>query len=99
MNIKVTENEKECILAIEGRVDTMTAPQLEEAVAEHADSRDKMIIDLSDTEYISSAGLRVVLIAHREMEKKGGLILRHPSKNVASVFKMTGFSRSLCIEE
>ena len=98
MNIKVTENEKECILAIEGRVDTMTAPQLEEAVADHADSCDKMILDLSDTEYISSAGLRVILVAHRKMEQKGGLVLKNLNKNVDTIITMTGFRKKFNIE-
>ena len=95
MNIKVTENEKECILAIEGRVDTMTAPQLEEAVADHADSCDKMIPDLSDTEYISSAGLRTILLANETIGDDGVITVKGANPMIMDIFDTTGFSAML----
>lgn len=98
MTITATVNEKIGTLSIEGRIDTVTAPQLEQTFADYAQSCDKIIFDLSDTDYISSAGLRVILIAHREMQKKGGLVLRNLSKNVESVITLTGFDRIVCIE-
>lgn len=98
MNIKSSINENVCTLFIEGRIDTLTAPELEQAFIDNAENCEKMIFDFSKTEYISSAGMRVILVAHREMEKKGGLVLKNLSKNVESVIKMTGFSRFVTIE-
>ena len=83
---------------IQGRIDTLNAPELEQAFIENAENCEKMIIDFSDTDYISSAGLRVILVAHRKMEKKGGLVLKNLSKNVASIMKMTGFVKYVNIE-
>ena len=98
MNIKTSTDDNICTLLIEGRIDTLTAPELEQAFIDHADSCDKMIFDLSETEYISSAGLRVILVAHREMEKKGGLLLKNLSKNVSNIIRMTGFGKFVNIE-
>ena len=98
MNIKVTKEGNTCILFIEGRVETMTAPELEQTFIDNAEDCEKMVFDFSQTEYISSAGMRVILVAHREMEKKGGLVLRNLSKNVESIIKLTGFGRFVNIE-
>ncbi len=98
MNITATIENKICTLSVEGRIDTLTAPQLEQAFAENADKCDKIIFDLAKTEYISSAGLRVIIVAHREMEKKDGLVLKNLSKNIASIIKMTGFDKKIPIE-
>ncbi len=98
MTIKATENDKTCTLLIEGRIDTMTAPQLELTFAEYAENCEKMIFDLAETDFISSAGLRVIVVAHREMQKKGGLVLRNLSKNVRTVITLTGFDKIVCIE-
>lgn len=98
MNINTSRKDNECTLFIEGRIDTLTAPELEQVFAENAETCTKMIFDLSQTEYISSAGLRVILVAHREMEKKDGLVLKNLSKNVANIIKMTGFGKFVNIE-
>ncbi len=98
MNIKTSSHDNICTLFIEGRIDTLTAPELEQAFIDNAENCEKMILDFSETEYISSAGMRVILIAHREMEKKGGLVLKNLSKNVESIIKMTGFGKFVTIE-
>ena len=98
MTINKTVYNNVCTLFIEGRIDTLTAPELEQAFADNADSCDKMIFDMSNVDYISSAGLRVVVVAHREMQKKDGLVLKNLSKNVASIINLTGFNKALNIE-
>lgn len=98
MNIKKCTENNVCTLFVEGRIDTLTAPELEQAFIDNAEDCDKMIFDLSETEYISSAGMRVILVAHREMEKRDGLVLRNLSKNVANIINMTGFGRFVNIE-
>ena len=98
MTINKAIEGKVCILFIKGRIDTLTSPELEQEFIENAENCEKMIFDLSETEYISSAGLRVILVANREMEKKDGLVLRNLSKNVESIIRMTGFGKFVCIE-
>ena len=98
MNIHAVVEDRVCSLSVAGRIDTLTAPELEQAFADHSAECDKMIFDLSEVDYISSAGLRVIVAAHREMEKKNGLILRGLSKNVESIIKLTGFNRIMHIE-
>lgn len=98
MKINTSTQNNVCTMFIQGRIDTLNAPELEQAFIENAENCEKMIIDFSDTDYISSAGLRVILVAHRKMEKKGGLVLKNLSKNVASIMKMTGFVKYVNIE-
>ena len=98
LNIKVKQEDKTSTLVLEGRLDTLTAPELEEKVEDIIDSTEKLIFDLEQLEYISSAGLRVLLGAVQEMEDKGEMIIRHPSKSVREVFDLTGFSRLFTIE-
>ena len=98
MTIQITVNDKVCTLFVEGRIDTLTAPELEQAFTENAANCDKLIFDLSQVDYISSAGLRVIVVAHREMEKKDGLVLKNLSKNVESIINLTGFNRTIHIE-
>ena len=98
MNIHAVVEDRVCSLSVAGRIDTLTAPELEQAFADHSAECDKMIFDLSEVDYISSAGLRVIVAAHREMERKNGLILRGLSKNVESIIKLTGFNRIMHIE-
>ena len=99
MTINVTKEEDTVIIAPEGRVDTLTSPELELAVMENATECEKMVLDFKDVDYISSAGLRVIVAAHREMAEKGGMVLRGLTKNVRTIIKMTGFDKKLHIEE
>ena len=84
---------------IEGSLDTLTAPALMEELEKDMDGADELILDFQGVPYISSAGLRVIVVAHREMEKKNGLVLKSLSKNVKSVIDLTGFNKALNIEE
>ena len=91
------ENEK-MTYAIAGRIDTLTAPALEAAInALDADVRD-LVLDMTDVEYISSAGLRVLLAAQKKMSKIGTLKLIGVCDAVMEVFEMTGFADILVIE-
>ncbi len=99
MTLNATVNENVCTIAAVGEIDTLTAPQLEQAIADNAAGCDKVVLDMSGVTYISSAGLRVVIAVHRDMEKKGGLSVKGLNENVRGVFKMTGFDRVLHIED
>ena len=85
-------------LALEGRLDTTTAPDLEQAIKAELNHVDALVLDFSKLEYISSAGLRVLLSAHKAMAKKGGMKVTHVSEMVMEVFEVTGFSDILNVE-
>ena len=85
-------------LALEGRLDTTTAPQLEAELKQALPSADELVLDLNDLVYISSAGLRVLLSAHKTMSKKGGMTVKNVSELVQEVFDVTGFADILTIE-
>lgn len=85
-------------IAIEGRLDTTTAPQLEKFLSENMDGVRDMVIDMEKLEYVSSAGLRVFLGAHKKMSKLGTMKLINVCDEVMEVFDMTGFTDILDIE-
>ena len=85
-------------VGLEGRLDTTTAPQLEAELKASLPGVTSMIFDFSQLEYISSAGLRVILYAQKVMNKQGTMVLRHVNEMVMEVFEITGFSTILTIE-
>ncbi len=85
-------------LTLSGRVDTVTAPELEAAVFTNADGITAVILDMENLEYISSAGLRVLLAAQKRFAAGGGVTVRRPNETVAEVLDMTGFSDILKVE-
>lgn len=85
------------VLSVEGRLDTATAPELESALANLSDTTN-LVIDMQGLEYISSAGLRVLLKLQKLLGKKGSLTLKHVCASIAEVFDITGFSDFLTIE-
>jgi len=89
----ITKNVKdtELTLCIEGRLDTITAPELEKELAQSADSADSLVINCEKLDYISSAGLRVLLAAHKQFSKKQGLTITNVNPNVMDIFEVTGF--------
>ena len=100
MEISKNKNGEELVIAIKGRLDTNTAPELEKSALEDLKDYKKLTLNLSDLDYISSAGLRVVLMIHKSMTGQGGkLVVSHPKDEVLEVFDMTGFSSFLVIEE
>ena len=99
MTIEVKKEERTLKLAMKGRLDTMTAPQLEEAFCNRPADIRHLIMDCSDLEYMSSAGLRVLLMAHKTMVGQGGtVIIRGANAEIKEVFAITGFSQILTIE-
>lgn len=86
------------ILYIEGEINSFTAPELEEVIKNDLNGVKSLVLDLKDVEYLSSAGLRVLLVAHKVMAKQGKMSLRNVNKSVMEVFDITGFSNILDIE-
>lgn len=98
MNI-IKKNENGCLsISLEGRLDTMTAPELEAAVKDELAGVDAAVLDLAALEYVSSAGLRVILSIHKALAAKSGLTVKNPNETVSEVFEVTGFSDILNIE-
>ena len=85
-------------LVIEGRLDTTTAPQLESELKSNIDGVDKLVLEFSSLEYISSAGLRVLLVAQKIMNKQGSMVIRNVNEDVMDIFDVTGFADILTIE-
>lgn len=85
-------------LSLEGRLDTTTAPELERELQTSLDSASELTLDLEKLDYISSAGLRVLLSAHKVMSKKGGMKIVNANEIVSEVFDVTGFADILTIE-
>ena len=97
MSLKIEKKNAET-LALEGRLDTLTAPELEAEIFAILPSVQTLILDMEKLDYISSAGLRVILKTQKALEKKAGLKLTHVSNEVKEVFDITGFSDFLTIE-
>ena len=96
MNITKTVNGKDFIVSIDGRLDTTTAPQFEEFMVENISKMITLTLDCAGHEYVSSAGLRVLLSAQKRL--KGGMKLKNVCELVMEVFEMTGFVDILVIE-
>lgn len=87
------------ILNVKGRLDTTTAPMLEEKLKGRLEGITRLVMDFSLLEYISSAGLRVLLSVHKELLKQDGrLVIRNANEEVMDVFTITGFSEKLILE-
>ena len=98
MTIEKKVNGNALEIALEGRLDTMTAPELEAELNQSLGGVDSLTLDFSKLEYISSAGLRVLLSAHKVMSTKGGMKVTNVNEIVQEVFEVTGFADILNIE-
>ena len=98
MTINQTKNGDALIVALTGRLDTTTAPQLETELKSALDGVKTLELDFSGLDYISSAGLRVLLSTQKQMNKLGGMKVTHVNETVSEVFEVTGFSDILTIE-
>lgn len=98
MNIKKELNENTLTLSLEGRLDTTTAPQLEAEVNGSISGVTNLVIDMQTLQYISSAGLRVLLSAQKTMNKQGKMTVRNVNDTIMEVFEVTGFADILTIE-
>ena len=98
MKITKGKNGNALLVALEGRLDTMTAPELEAELKQELNGVESLELDFSRLDYISSAGLRVLLSAHKIMSGKGGMEVTHVNEIVQEVFDVTGFADILDIE-
>lgn len=98
MTLNVNRNENAAIIEIIGRLDTVTAPALDKMIGEELDGVTDITLDMNALEYISSAGLRVLLSAQKKMQKIGSIKLIGVSEAVMEVLDMTGFTDILTIE-
>ena len=98
MNIIKETNGTALSLALEGRLDTTTAPQLEAELKSSLDGVTELNLDFTKLEYLSSAGLRVLLAAQKVMNRQGAVVLHHVNETIHEVFEVTGFIDILTIE-
>ena len=94
---KHTDGDK-LTIALEGRLDTSTAPELEAELNAILDGVKQLVLDMEQLLYLSSAGLRVVLAAQKRMNKQGQMVVRHVNETIMEVFEVTGFVDILTIE-
>ena len=98
MQISTEKENSKLTVTVSGRIDTVTAPELEKYVLDHMEGITEMALDLADVEYISSAGLRALLQIHKDMSKQGQLKLLNINTAVKEIFGMVGFLRIFTIE-
>lgn len=99
LNLNAEKKETELNYALEGRLDTTTAPLLEESLKENIDAVEKLVFDFEKLEYISSAGLRTLLSAQKTMNKQGEMVIKNVCESIMEVFDITGFTDILTIEK
>ena len=98
MNINKIEKGTELIIELEGRLDTTTSPELEKELKQSLSGVTSLILDMDKLDYISSAGLRVLLSAEKEMNKQGSMLVKNVNENIMEIFDVTGFVDILNIE-
>lgn len=98
MTLNINKSENKAIIEVIGRLDTMTAPSLDKMIGGELDGITELTLDMNALEYISSAGLRVILSAQKKMQKIGSMKLIGVCEPVMEVFEMTGFADILDIE-
>lgn len=98
MEIVKTFNEETLNISLEGRLDTMTAPQFEKELKESIDGIKNLVLDFEKLAYVSSAGLRVILSAQKIMNKQGTMKILNVGDDIMEVFEITGFADILTIE-
>ena len=98
MKIEQSRNGNDLVIRLEGRLDTVTAPELEASLRASLDGVSALEIDLAGLEYISSAGLRVMLLAQKSMSRQGAMKVTHVNAAIMEIFEVTGFSDILTIE-
>ena len=98
MTIEINKNGEVTTLVVAGRLDTITAPAFDKTIAEDIEGTKELILDLTGLEYVSSAGLRVLLSAHKKMQSVGSMKVTNVCEEIMDVFEMTGFADILVIE-
>ena len=98
LNINKSVEDSKVTFALEGRLDTITSPDFENELKGSLDNATELIIDFTNLEYISSAGLRVLLSAHKTMSKQGSMKITNVNSTIMEIFEVTGFADILSIE-
>ena len=98
MNIIKNKIDEELTVSLEGRLDTTTSPDFENEIKGLYDTTENLVIDMEKLDYISSAGLRVLLAVQKQMSGKGSMVIRNANEIVSEVFEVTGFVDVLNIE-
>ena len=98
MTIEIKRNAEETTIELVGRLDTTTAPALDKTINEDIGNTKNLVLDIKKLEYISSAGLRVLLSAQKKLQKIGSMKVTNVREEVMEVFEMTGFADILTIE-
>ena len=98
MTIQQIKNEKALTVVLEGRLDTMTAPELEAVLKTALEGVEELTFDFEKLDYISSAGLRVLLAAQKTMNRQGSMKVKNANEIIMEIFEVTGFSDILTIE-
>ncbi len=98
MNIVKTQDGSVLTVALEGRLDSVTAPELDADIKASLDGVTELVLDFEKLDYISSAGLRVLLSAHKTMSQQGSMKVVKPNESVKEIFDITGFSEILTVE-
>lgn len=98
MTFEIKKNGNKTTFEIAGRLDTITAPTLDKAIGENIEGTEILVLDLKELEYISSAGLRVLLSAQKKMNRSGSMKVTNVCEDIMEIFEMTGFADILVIE-
>ena len=98
MTILQTKNEKALTIALEGRLDTTTAPELEAVLKDTLAGVEELTFDFEKLDYISSAGLRVLLATQKTMNRQGSMKVIHANEMILEIFEVTGFADILTVE-
>ena len=99
MEIKQTLNNDELIVTLKGEINSSTAPELEETLKDSLDNIKRLVFDFTELSYISSAGLRVLLVAKKTIDKNDGqMVVKNPNESIMDVFEITGFKNILDFE-
>lgn len=98
LNIEKSIEDKRLVIALAGRLDTATAPQLETELKDCLDGVEALTLDFENLDYISSAGLRVLLSAQKTMNRQGEMKVIHVNETIGEIFEITGFTDVLTIE-
>ena len=98
MTIDMKQNGTELTITLTGRLDTTTAPQLEGEMKPALNGVEALILDFAGLDYLSSAGLRVLLAAQKQMNKQGSMVVRNVNETISEIFDVTGFCDILTIE-
>ena len=98
MNVNKKQNGSELLIEVQGGIDSTTAPEFNEILNSSLSGITSLIIDFKGVDYISSAGLRVLLVTYKTMSNQGNMVIRNANSNVMDIFTMTGFVNILNIE-